>query len=150
MNVDKTYAVIYSDGACHPNPGKGGWCCIIKWNGKEKIVTGIEEYSTNNRMEIMGLKECLPLLGMNGIKTMKVVSDSKYLGYGLKWTGKKRKKLLREDLPNKELWVNIHNSLEKYGIEIEFEWVKGHAGHIENERCDSMAENLIRNTMSYA
>lgn len=134
--------VIYSDGACSPNPGKGAWCCIIKWQGKELVLSDKDENTTNNRMEIMGLYKCLPLFGKFGFKKVKIRSDSMYLGNGLKWRGDKKFKLDRSDLPNKDLWIGIHSALDQFNIEVEFEWEKGHSGNTENERCDSIAQKL--------
>lgn len=142
--MNTTAATIYSDGACFPNPGKGAWCCIIHWNEKEIVVSGIEENSTNNRMETMGLLKCLPELGSRGITHIKVVSDSKYLGYGLNWRGKNRKKLNKVNLINKDLWIPLHECMDRFNLEIEYEWVKGHNGHPQNERCNAIVEKLVQ------
>lgn len=134
--------VLNTDGACQPNPGHGAWCCIIQHGEREMVVTGTEEYSTNNRMEIMGLCKCLPELAKNGVRNILVVSDSKYLGYGLKWMGKKRKRLHKQDRPNKDLWMQIHDCIDRYGLVVRFKWVRGHHGHVQNERCNYIAEGM--------
>jgi len=136
MNSD---IIIYSDGSCSPNPGIGAWCCIIKFNGNELIQTGTELKSTNNRMEIMGIYQCLKQIVKYGYKNIKIVSDSKYLGYGLRFNSIR---LNKAKTPNLDIWVPLHKIKKDNNLKIRCEWIKGHMGHIENERCDKIATQV--------
>jgi ribonuclease HI len=139
MKFQTDKVIIYSDGSCSPNPGVGSWCCIIKWNDKELIQTGIEEESTNNRMEIMGIYHCLLQLVKYDIKNIHIISDSRYLQYGLVF---KEKRLNNPKTPNLDIWKPIHKIKKDYNLNIKCDWIKGHAGHIENERCDEIATKI--------
>ena len=132
---------LYSDGACFCNPGKGGYCAILKCNGSEKVISGYSESTTNNRMELIAVIE--------GLKALKkpcevtVVSDSQYVCNAInkKWmfNWKKRgwKKSANKPVPNTDLWLELDALLKIH--KVEFQWVPGHAGHPENERCDRIA-----------
>lgn len=139
-NVNENIVYLYTDGACQGNPGPGGWGAIIKDGSDVKELSGGEEYTTNNRMELMGA-----IKGLEAIeKPSRVIltSDSKYLVdsvtkdwvYGwekLDWIRK------GEIVPNTDLWKRLLVQLRQH--KVEFRWVKGHAGHPENERCDKLA-----------
>lgn len=131
---------LYSDGACSGNPGPGGWGTILKFGEHEKEFSGGEALTTNNRMELMGA-----IIGLEAIKRpSKVIltSDSKYLtdsvtkGWVYNW---EKKDWIRDGspVPNTDLWKRLLIQLRRH--DVEFRWVKGHAGHPENERCDKLA-----------
>lgn len=132
---------LYSDGACSGNPGPGGWGTILKYKDHEKELSGGEPQTTNNRMELTAVIE--------GLKAMKepcqvcVVSDSKYVVDAVekKWAeGWRRngwKKADKKPALNIDLWEELLDLLQIH--QVQFQWIKGHAGHPENERCDQLA-----------
>ena len=132
---------IYTDGACSGNPGPGGYGVILKYKGQVKELSGGEPQTTNNRMELMGV-----ITGLNALKEPCVVmlySDSKYIidainkGWAKKWRANNWIKSDKKKALNIDLWEQLLDLLDKH--EVTFNWVKGHAGHIENERCDTLA-----------
>lgn len=132
---------IFTDGACKGNPGPGGWGAILKYNDIEKVLSGGESSTTNNRMEIMAVLESFKVLK----ETCKVTlySDSQYVcnaiskGWAKKWRQNNWKRNKKEMALNVDLWEKLLNLLDKH--EVEVVWIKGHAGHLENERCDALA-----------
>ena len=122
---------LFTDGACSGNPGPGGWGAILRYNGVEKELSGGEANTTNNRMELSAV-----IFGLKALKepcAVTLYSDSQYVCNALKlgWAKKWRPAL------NPELWGELLDLVEKHQVEII--WVKGHAGHPENERCDRLA-----------
>lgn len=133
--------MLYTDGACSGNPGPGGWCAILKLGEHEKVISGGSADTTNNRMELTAVIEGLKALKRKCCVT--VVSDSKYVcdavlkGWVYSWKKKGWKKSDGKPALNVDLWEEL---LEQLAIhEVEFNWIKGHAGHPENERCDKKA-----------
>ena len=132
---------IYTDGACSGNPGPGGWGAILEWNGVEKEISGGAAETTNNRMELTGVIEALSLLKEPCV--VELYSDSKYVidalskGWVYGWQKKGWKKSDNSPALNVDLWERLLPLLKYH--EVEFVWVKGHAGHPENERCDRLA-----------
>ena len=132
---------IYTDGACKGNPGAGGYGAILVYKGHEKEFSGGEEMTTNNRMELMGAIAALSALKEPCEVTL--TSDSKYLVdavtkrwvYG--WRDKGWKKADGKQALNIDLWEKLLELLETHTVT--FNWIKGHAGHPYNERCDSLA-----------
>lgn len=143
-SVDNNPILIWSDGACTGNPGPGGWGTIVEINGRQYELSGGSKRSTNNIMELTGALE--------GIKktpdgsTIILTSDSQYLVKGMtswlkSWKQKGWKKADGKPVMNKDLWVELDHESRKR--EITWIWVKGHAGHPENERCDELARKAI-------
>lgn len=137
---------LYSDGGAEPNPGKGGFGVILCYKGMKKEFFKGYELTTNNRMELMGV-----IFGLEQLKTksnVQVFTDSKYVidgitkGWAEKWkkNGWKRKKNIKAI--NSDLWDRLLNAISDHIVK--FNWVKGHTGHIENERCDTLAEYGIK------
>lgn len=132
---------VYTDGACSGNPGPGGWGAILDYKGKRKELSGGEAQTTNNRMELTAVIEALSALKEPCAVT--VITDSKYVSDGitLGWAaGWKRNNWRRKDKKpalNPDLWDTLLTLCEKH--KVVFNWIKGHAGHPENERCDEMA-----------
>lgn len=132
---------IYTDGSCRKNPGPGGWGAVLVYKGHEREMSGGEPSTTNNRMELLSAIEALTALREPCRVTL--TSDSKYLTdainqkwvYGWKRAGWKRR---GESIPNADLWQRLLALLDVH--EVTFEWVRGHAGHPYNERCDTMAQ----------
>lgn len=132
---------IFTDGACQGNPGPGGWGAILRYQGREKEISGGEAHTTNNRMELSAVIEALALLKEPCEVTL--WSDSKYVcdaiekGWAKSWRKNGWKKADKKPALNNDLWERLLNLLEPHHIKIC--WVKGHAGHPENERCDRLA-----------
>lgn len=137
----KKQVYIFSDGACSGNPGPGGYGVILRCEGREKELSGGEHQTTNNRMELMGV-----ITGLEALKypcKVTIQTDSKYVVDGIEkgWAKSWRKnnwiKSDKKPALNKDLWEKLLNLLEIH--EVKFTWIKGHAGHPENERCDRLA-----------
>ncbi|MBQ9844513.1 MAG: ribonuclease HI [Oscillospiraceae bacterium] len=132
---------IFTDGACKGNPGPGGWCAILRYNGVEKMISGGEKETTNNRMELSAVLFALKALKEPCHITLQ--SDSKYVldslskGWVYGWQKKGWKKSDGKPALNVDLWQQLLEEIRKH--ELEYVWIKGHAGHPENERCDAQA-----------
>ena len=132
---------IYTDGACRGNPGKGGWGAILVYGKTEKELSGGENNTTNNRMELTSVIEALSALKEPCRVTL--TSDSKYVvdaiekGWARSWQKNGWKKADRKPTLNPDLWEKLLALLDKH--EVTFVWVKGHDGHPYNERCDQLA-----------
>lgn len=132
---------IYTDGACKRNPGPGGYGVVLRYNEHEKTLSGGFRLTTNNRMEILAVIAGLEAL--SSACSVTVTSDSKYVvdaiekGWARKWRSKNWKKTDGETALNPDLWTRLLDLCDRH--QVKFEWVRGHAGHPENERCDEMA-----------
>ena len=135
------FVEIFSDGACSGNPGPGGWGAILRCDGYEKEISGGEAHTTNNRMELTGVIQALSALKYPC--KVRVTTDSRYVvdgitkGWAKSWKKNGWRKSDKSPALNPELWERL---LELLAIhDVEFAWIKGHAGHEENERCDRLA-----------
>jgi len=132
---------IFTDGACSGNPGPGGWGAVLRFNNVEKEISGGAVDTTNNRMELSGVIEALRLLKEPCDVTL--YSDSKYVcdaitkGWAKGWQKNGWRKSDKKLALNIDLWESLLGLLEQHAITVK--WVKGHAGHPENERCDRLA-----------
>lgn len=135
---------IFSDGACSGNPGPGGWGTVLRYNGHCKELSGYAAETTNNRMELSGA-----LAGLRALTRpcrVRLTTDSQYLKKGMTewlegWLKKGWINSQKKPVANRDLWEEL---LEQQKIhQIEWCWVKGHAGHAENERCDELARQAI-------
>ena len=140
---------LFTDGACSGNPGPGGWGVILRWKGTEKELCGGERSTTNNRMELTAVIE-----GLKALKrpcTVAVYTDSQYVQKGITaWIHTWRKKgRLDEDssnpVANQDLWRTLDTLAS--GHKVSWHWVRGHAGHAENERADALARQGLKNTL---
>lgn len=142
MKETKKQVEIFTDGSCKFNPGPGGWGAILRWNGHEKTLSGGEKSTTNNRMELTAAIEALSALKEPCSVTL--CSDSKYLidglekGWAASWKKRGWKKSDRSPALNPDLWEKLLELESRH--EITYKWIKGHAGHPFNERCDEMAQ----------
>ena len=141
---------LFTDGACSGNPGPGGWAFILRHpaTGAEKVRSGAERDTTNNRMELMAVIEGLRAL--NRGTAVEVVSDSQYVLNGLEswmagWKKKGWKLANKQPVKNQDLWMALDELKAKHSLT--FTYVRGHAGHPENERCDELAVEAYRNLM---
>lgn len=132
---------IYTDGACSGNPGAGGWGAVLKYKGYTKELSGGEQYTTNNRMELLAVIKALQALKEPCEVTL--TSDSKYVcdaitkGWALKWQSNNWVKGDKTKAKNPDLWEELLKLLKIHQVTVN--WVKGHNGHPENERCDELA-----------
>ena len=131
---------VYTDGACSGNPGPGGWGAILRWNGNEKELKGGEAQTTNNRMELMAAISALSALKQPCI--VDLYTDSVYVRDGIgSWIeGWKRngwKTAAKKPVKNVELWQALDEVRQQH--QVTWHWIKGHAGHPENERADELA-----------
>lgn len=136
-----SFVEMYTDGACSGNPGPGGWGVVLRCNGTEKELSGGEAETTNNRMELLAV--------INGLEALKrkcrvrICTDSSYVvngitkGWAEGWKANGWRKADKKPALNPDLWDRLLTLLSQH--EYEFVWVKGHAGHPENERCDKLA-----------
>ena len=131
---------IFTDGSCIGNPGSGGWCAILRYKNKEKILKGGDKDTTNNRMELLAV--------INALKILKepceidLFSDSTYVLKGLnEWLSSWIKKDFK-NVKNVDLWKEYIKVSKKHKINVN--WVKGHSGHPENEKCDRIAKEEAR------
>lgn len=135
------FVEIYTDGACSGNPGPGGFGAILRCDGREKELSGGAPQTTNNRMELMGVITALEALKFPC--QVKLTTDSKYVvdgvtkGWAAGWRSRGWKKSDGKPALNPDLWERLLKQLEIH--KVEFCWIKGHAGHAENERCDRLA-----------
>ncbi|MGI5837608.1 MAG: ribonuclease HI [Chloroflexota bacterium] len=136
-------ATVYSDGACLGNPGPGGYCAIVRVPGNpEKMVSGGKARTTNNEMEMTAAIEGLKVAIAQGAREITVVSDSEYLVKGMTgwvrgWLRNGWKTSRGEPVKNRPLWEELHRLSQ--GRSVTWSWIRGHAGHPENERCDAVA-----------
>ncbi len=138
---------VYTDGACSGNPGQGGYGIVMMYNGARKEVNKGFVMTTNNRMELLAVIDALSLL--KEPCKVRLYSDSKYVvsaikeGWLIGWIAKNWKNSKKEPVKNIDLWKELIPLIEKH--EVEFIWVKGHADNVENERCDELAREAIKN-----
>ena len=137
-------AEIFTDGACSGNPGPGGWGALLRWGGREKELFGGEKDTTNNRMELTAVIRALESL-TRPVK-VRLHTDSTYVMQGItKWIhGWKKngwKTSAKEPVKNEDLWRALEDAVKRH--DIEWRWVKGHAGHPENERADALANKGV-------
>ncbi len=135
---------IFCDGACSGNPGPGGYGAILRYNGREKEISGGAPHTTNNRMELSGAIEALRQL----TRPCRVIvtTDSQYLVKGMTewiagWQRKGWRNSKKEAVLNRDLWEELVALAGRHTVE--WRWVRGHDGHAENERCDALAREAV-------
>ena len=145
MSAKATAVEIFTDGACSGNPGPGGWGAILRSGGHRKEINGGEEHTTNNRMELMAAISALEALK----KPSKVDlhTDSEYVKNGITpwihdWKSNGWRTADKKPVKNAELWQRLEQALERH--DVKWHWVKGHAGHPENERADELAREGMK------
>ncbi len=135
---------IFSDGACSGNPGPGGWGAILRYRGHERELSGFEPGTTNNRMELMAAIASLEALKRPS--RVRLHTDSRYVRDGITtwihdWKRRNWRTADKKPVKNLDLWQRLAAALEPH--QVEFIWVRGHAGHPENERADALARGQI-------
>ena len=135
---------IFTDGACSGNPGPGGWGAILRWKGVEKEMSGGERDTTNNRMEMMAAIRALESLKRE--VAVDLYTDSTYLRDGITrwlpaWKANGWKTAARKPVKNQDLWRRLETALAEH--DVSWHWIRGHAGHAENERADELARRAM-------
>ena len=144
MSDDKVE--LFTDGACSGNPGPGGWGAVLRFKGQEKELKGGEKHTTNNRMEMMAV-----IQGLNALTrpcVVNVYTDSQYVQKGISewlrgWKARGWKTADKKPVKNEDLWKLLDEAQGRH-TRVGWHWVKGHAGHPENERADGLARDGIR------
>ncbi|MDO4742716.1 MAG: ribonuclease HI [bacterium] len=141
--MSKKQIMVFTDGACSGNPGPGGWGAILRFKEVEKELSGGEAQTTNNRMELTACIKALEALKESCV--VKLTTDSQYVvnsvtkGWAESWQRNGWRKADKKPALNADLWERLLKLLTLH--DVEFVWIKGHAGHPENERCDELAVN---------
>lgn len=149
QNSRDQWVEIYSDGACSGNPGPGGYGAVLIYGGARKEISGCARQTTNNRMEMTAVIEALRQLKRPS--KVRITTDSNYLVKGMtqwlpgwirrNWLNSQKKPVL-----NRDLWEILVELCQVH--DVEWRWIKGHAGHKENERCDELARMAIQECVS--
>jgi ribonuclease HI len=141
---EETVVEIFTDGACSGNPGPGGWGAVLRYKGKEREINGWENPTTNNRMEMMAAIAALEALKRPS--RVHIHTDSQYLRDGITryihaWKLRGWKTADKKPVKNIDLWQRLEAAMKPH--QVEWFWVKGHSGHVENERADALARAAI-------
>lgn len=136
---------IHTDGACSGNPGPGGWAAVLSWRGQERELSGAEPLTTNNRMELMAAIQALETLKRP--MRVRLFTDSDYLRQGITvwldgWRRRGWRTAAKQPVKNQDLWERLDAARQRH--QVEWHWLKGHAGHAQNERADRLARDAIR------
>jgi ribonuclease HI len=142
--MPKTKVIIYTDGACEPNPGPGGWAAILRYGGHEKVLSGGERRTTNNRMELQAAISALE--GLREPCQVELHTDSRYVQLGItewltNWIARGWRKRDRKPVLNRDLWQRLHALIQQH--DVQWHWVRSHSGDRQNERVDGLAYQAI-------
>ncbi|WP_374601678.1 ribonuclease HI [Arenimonas sp.] len=138
--MSKKSVEIHTDGACLGNPGPGGWAALLRHAGRERELAGGESETTNNRMELMAA-----IMALEALKSpceVELSTDSQYVQKGIgewlpNWIRRGWKTAAGQPVKNQDLWMRLDAAAKPHAVR--WKWVKGHAGHVENERVDKLA-----------
>lgn len=139
---------LITDGSCIGNPGPGGWAALIRTSEGEKLLTGGDSDTTNNRMEMLAVIEGMKAIAASEPCKIKIVSDSKYVIDAFEkkwiqgWIAKDWRNAAKKPVKNKDLWLEMIALLSPH--QIQWEWVKGHNGHTDNEIVDTAAQKAAQ------
>ena len=140
---------IFTDGACRTNPGPGGWAAVLIYQGRQRVLSGSAPSTTNNRMELMAAIEAL-----NALKrrcAVELFTDSEYLKKGIqswlpRWKSRGFRTIDGQPVKNQDLWQQLEQAASRH--EVEWKWVRGHAGNRMNELCDQLAKGALEKGLS--
>jgi ribonuclease HI len=143
------WVTIFTDGACRKNPGPGGWAAVLMYQGRQRVLSGSAPNTTNNRMELMAAIE-----GLNALKrscAVELFTDSEYLRKGIQsWLPRwKTRGFLTVDgqlVKNQDLWQKLEQAVNRH--DVEWKWVRGHAGNPMNELCDRLAKEALESGLN--
>ncbi|AQS88232.1 ribonuclease H [Neoasaia chiangmaiensis NBRC 101099] len=140
MSDEKPHVEIWTDGGCKPNPGPGGWAVLMRSNGHEREISGGDRATTNNRMELTAAAEALEALKRPC--RVDLHTDSEYLRNGVTrwhtgWVRRNWRNAAGDPVANMEIWRRILDAEKRH--DVSWHWVRGHSGHVENERVDKLA-----------
>ncbi|TAN40835.1 MAG: ribonuclease HI [Nitrospirae bacterium] len=140
----KPFVEIFADGACSGNPGPGGFGAILRSEHRSRELSGCEEMTTNNRMELLGVITALEALKQPC--SVRVMTDSSYVVKGMTewikgWIKNHWRNSQKKEVMNRDLWERLLRAAAPHSVE--WQWIKGHNGHDENERCDELARQCI-------
>ncbi len=143
-DADPDTVDIYTDGACSGNPGPGGWGVLLRWRDSERELFGGEPDTTNNRMELMAAIQALETLKQP--VRARLHTDSTYVKDGItkwihNWKKKGWKTASRKPVKNVDLWQRLEQAVSRH--DVEWRWIRGHTGHVENERADALARQGV-------
>ena len=141
---------IFTDGACKGNPGPGGWGALLRTGDQEKTIKGSEAHTTNNRMELMAAIQALQVL--TRVSDVNLYTDSQYVRQGMmgwvaQWKKNGWKNSKKEPVKNIDLWQQLDSLAIQH--KITWHWVKGHSGHVENDRVDALANAAIEEMLRH-
>ena len=141
--------IVYTDGGCRGNPGPGGWAALLRYGDHERELTGAEAQTTNNRMELMGAIAALEALTRSS--RVALYTDSQYVKKGMtewlkSWIARGWLTADKKPVKNADLWQRLQAAAA--GHQVEWHWVRGHAGHAENERADALANRGVKHALS--
>ena len=144
----RTPVIIYTDGACRGNPGPGGWAALLRYGAHERTLAGAEVLTTNNRMELMAAIQALEAL--HRPSDVDLYTDSQYVQRGISewiagWIKRGWRTANKEPVKNADLWQRLQTAAERH--KINWRWVKGHAGNVDNEAVDQLANAAIDNLL---
>ena len=147
--MKKSTVCLFTDGACQGNPGPGGWGALLRFNETEKKLSGYDPDTTNNRMELMAV-----IKGLSALKQkcrVEITTDSQYVSRGMtewitNWRKNNWKNSHNKPVKNADLWKQLDALIQQH--EVEWFWVKGHSGHVENELVDELARDAITRNQS--
>ncbi len=145
MSRDKHIVEIYTDGACEGNPGPGGWGALLRYKDSEKEISGSTSHTTNNQMELLATVKALE--SVKKAVSIHLYTDSTYVKNGItlwieRWKKNGWKTSNKEPVKNRALWEQLDALASQHSIT--WHWVRGHAGHLENERADKLARSAIQ------
>jgi ribonuclease HI len=149
--VRPAVVTIYTDGACEPNPGPGGWAAILRYGALEKILSGADPHTTNNRMELQAAISALEALRSTPLGSepyqIDLYTDSRYLQQGItawlpSWIAHNWRKSDRQPVLNADLWQKLHALTREH--DIHWHWLRGHSGQRYNERANRLANEAMR------
>lgn len=144
MPLKSSLVEIFTDGACRGNPGPGAWAVLLRYQGKEKMLSGVELDTTNNRMELMAAIQAL--MALKKPCSAVLSTDSQYVKKGItewlpQWKRRGWRTANRAPVKNSDLWKQLDEQAQRH--QVQWEWVKGHSGHPENDRVDTLANDAL-------